>query len=339
MELSADAIRKPLEAFIAKAAGARQVRITALDRLGGGAVQENWRIAAELDGNPEGFVMRTSSASEGVAESLTRTDEFALISAAHAAGVTVPEPLWLCAERSVIGRPFHLMRYVPGIAAGHRLVKDAGVGDGLAERLGEELARIHSIRPPRPDLAFLRAPEPTPAQDAIARTRTWLDRYRTPHPALEWALRWLERHEPPCRGLALVHHDFRTGNYLVDQGRLAAILDWEFAEWGDPDEDIGWFCARCWRFGAVEREAGGIGSRAAFYRGYERGAGRPVERDAIPYWEVMAHARWAYIALQQGERHLSGADRSLELALTARIVPELELEALLLIREIEKGAR
>ena len=339
MELTAEEMRKPLEAFIAKAAGARQVRIAALARLGGGAVQENWRITAELDGRSEALVMRASSATEGVAESLTRADEFALISAAHAAGVTVPEPLWLCAERSVIGRPFHLMRYVLGIAAGHRLVKDPGVNDGLVERLGQELARIHSIHPPRPDLAFLRTPDPTPVQDAVARARAWLDHHRAPHPALEWALRWLERHEPPCPGLALVHHDFRTGNYLVDQGRLTAILDWEFAEWGDPNEDIGWFCARCWRFGAIEREAGGIGSREAFYRGYERGGGHQIDRDAIAFWEVMAHARWAYIALQQGERHLSGADRSLELALTARIVPELELETLLLIGKIEKGCR
>jgi hypothetical protein len=37
------------------------------------------------------------------------------------------------------------------------------------------------------------------------------------------------------------------------------------------------------------------------------------------YWEVMAHLRWAVVALEQGHRHLSGQDHSLELALTARI--------------------
>ena len=42
----------------------------------------------------------------------------------------------------------------------------------------------------------------------------------------------------------------------------------------------------------------------------------------------MAHLRWAVIALQQAERHRSGSQRSLELALTAHIVPELELEIL-----------
>lgn len=338
MGLTAEAIRAPLEAFIKRASGGGTCGVSALMRLSGGAVQENWRFVAEIDGQVTSLVMRTSSASAGVPESLSRAEEFALLKAAFAVGVPVPEPLWLCTDPHVIGRPFHVMRFVPGIAAGHRLVKDGQVGDELAEALGRAMARIHAIRPPRPDLAFLTMPHSSPVGTAIRRMRDWLDNHRTPRPVLEWALRWLERNEPPCAQLSLVHGDFRTGNYLVEAGRLQAILDWEFARWGDANEDIGWFCARCWRFGADAREAGGIGSREAFYRGYEAEAGKPIEQTTIPYWEVMAHARWAYLAIQQGERHLSGVDPSLELALTARVAPEVELEAFLLIREIEKGA-
>ena len=83
------------------------------------------------------------------------------------------------------------------------------------------------------------------------------------------------------------------------------------------------------RFGQTAREAGGIAGREPFYRGYERVAGRPIDRDAVAYWEVMAHLRWAVIALQQGERFISGGEPSLELALTGRLIPtELELEIL-----------
>ena len=42
----------------------------------------------------------------------------------------------------------------------------------------------------------------------------------------------------------------------------------------------------------------------------------------------MAHIRWAVIALQQGERHLTGGEPSLELALTGRRAAELEYEVL-----------
>jgi hypothetical protein len=42
----------------------------------------------------------------------------------------------------------------------------------------------------------------------------------------------------------------------------------------------------------------------------------------------MATLRWAIIAQQQAQRHLSGEEPSLELALTGTRVPELELDIL-----------
>lgn len=326
--------KEALEGFLARASGATVVRVVEARPLVGGAIQENWYLGAEFEG-PRGqggqeLVLRTDARSR-VSVSHGREHEFALLRAAYEAGVRVPEPLWLCRDPAVLGKPFYLMRYVPGTAAGHVIVKETSLGGdrlALAERLGEELARIHAIHPPRPDLDFLEVPESSPALDAVARYRTYLTGHGHPYPALEWGLRWCELNAPATDGLVLTHQDFRTGNYLVDQGGLTAILDWEFCAWGDPMSDIGWFCAKCWRFGRDDMEAGGIGPRAPFYRGYERVSGRAIDEVAVAYWEVMAHLRWAVIALQQGARHLSGEEPSLELALTGRRVAELEFEVL-----------
>jgi aminoglycoside phosphotransferase (APT) family kinase protein len=209
-----------------------------------------------------------------------------------------------------------------------------GPRDALAERLGRELARIHAITPATiegfqeaaPEAAsVLGSPSPTPALDRIQEYRNYLDTLEGAHPTLEWGLRWLELHVPPMSEIVLTHQDFRTGNYMVDERGLTGILDWEFCAWGDPMADIGWFCARCWRFGARDREAGGIAPRAPFYRGYEEGSGRTIDPASVHYWEVMAHVRWAVIALQQMRRHVVQGQASLELALTGRILPELEL--------------
>jgi aminoglycoside phosphotransferase (APT) family kinase protein len=110
------------------------------------------------------------------------------------------------------------------------------------------------------------------------------------------------------------------------------VLDWEFAGWGDPREDIGWLFARCWRFGRADRVAGGVGPAAAFLEAYNAASGARVVEADTTYWQVLAHVRWAVIALQQAERHRSGAQSSLELALTAHIVPELEWEILQLTK-------
>jgi aminoglycoside phosphotransferase (APT) family kinase protein len=323
-----------LARYLVAALGARSVSVRQRMRLGGGAIQENYGLDIDVSGGPhagrQSLVLRTDAPS-GVAISHSRAQEFALLKAARAAGVTVPEPIALCADSAVIGKPFYLMKRIAGTAAGHVLVRDdkwSGDRAELVTRLGRELARIHTIAPPRPDLEFLALPKEPPALAAIRGYRGWLDGYRMPRPALEWGLRWLERQAPPLGELVLCHRDFRTGNYMVDDQGLTGILDWEFAGWSDPHEDIGWFCAKCWRFGVNAREAGGIGARADFIRGYEQESGRRVDPNAVRYWETMAHARWGTIALEQGERHVSGAESSLDLALTGRRVAELEYELL-----------
>ena len=322
-----------IEAFIRNAARATDVRIRDARLLTGGAIQENWLLDLELTGGDYpgrlSVVLRADAASS-VAASHGRSQEFALLRAAFAAGVTVPEPLWL-GDRAVLGRDFFIMRKAEGLAAGFKVVKDTGLGgdrEALTERMGREMARLHAIRPPREDLVFLPLPEHPPALQGVHDFRAFLDRHHTAFPALEWGIRWLERHAPESGELVLAHRDWRTGNYMVDAHGLTAVLDWEFAGWSDRLEDLGWFCARCWRFGRPDLEAGGIGSREALYRGYEGESGLTLDREAVFYWEVFAHVRWAVIAIQQGERHVSGREPSLELALTAHIVPELELEIL-----------
>lgn len=329
----------PLAAWLARQAGVRRAAVAALSRLPGGAIQENWAVEVEFEGGthagPQRLVVRTDAASS-IGDSLSRAEEFVLYQAAHAAAVNVPEPLWVCRDPTVIGRPFFVMRHATGIAAGHRLVKDRDLvpdRPGLLEELGRQLARIHAIRPPRADLAFLAPPLLPPAQAAIAAHRAWLDVQAAAHPALEWGLRWLERHAPPQRTVVLCHNDFRTGNYLVADGRLSAILDWEFAGWGDPLADVGWFFAPCWRFGARSAVAGGIGDPEDFLRGYEAESGDEVDRSRIPYWMVMATVRWVVVALKQAARHVTGGERNLELALTAHLVPELELDILDMTKE------
>jgi aminoglycoside phosphotransferase (APT) family kinase protein len=321
---------------------AGDVRIARFARLPGGAIQENAMLDVDVAGGPwhgrHAFVLRTDAPSS-VAASLTRAQEYAVLRVAHAAGVIAPKPLFLCRDASVMSREFFIMERLPGVAAGHRLTRDASLvpdSDALVHALGANLARIHAIRPPAAELESLPAPRANPALAAIADYRAYLDRLDDTYPALEWGLRWCERRAPASFGVTLIHRDYRTGNYLVNVGRLTGVLDWEFAGWGDPREDLGWFTARCWRFGAVEREAGGIAAIEPFLRGYESVAGCGVSRSELDYWQVMAHLRWAVIALQQAQRHTSGSDRSLELALTGRIVRELEYEVLQLITRSDR---
>ena len=330
-----------IERWLRAETRANAVRITRCERLSGGAIQDNWALDVHIEGGPwhgeRAWVLRADGRSK-VAASLTRAQEFAVLRVAHASGVIAPKPLFLCRDSSVLARDFFILERLPGIAAGHRLTREPALvpdPDALVHALGANLARLHAVRPPRAELEALSPPPANPALAAIAGYRSCLDRLDDAYPALEFGLRWCERHAPATFDVALIHRDYRTGNYLVDGGRTSGVLDWEFAGWGDSREDLGWFTARCWRFGGIDREAGGIAPLEPFLRGYESVAGHRPSRADLDYWQVMAHLRWAVIALQQAQRHRSGGERSLELALTGRIVDELEYEALRLISAVD----
>jgi len=325
--LDEDSTRRRLAGFVARASSARDAVIVTLERMSGGAVQENWALDVELDGKLRHWVLRTD-ATATVRESLTRAQEFAVLKVAHAAKVLSPEPLFLCDDPAVTGQLFFIMERLPGVAAGHRITRDAKlVPDGarLARELAANLARLHRITPAHAGLEFL----PTMrARDCIAHYRGYLDTLSHPYPALEWGLRWCELNAPQREDTTFIHRDYRTGNYLVDEGRLAGVLDWEFSAFGNPLEDIGWMCARCWRFARPDLTVGGIAGVEDFVPEYEQMSGRRITPGDLQYWQVMAHLRWAIIALQQLERHLSGTQRSLELALTGHLVGQIELEIL-----------
>lgn len=326
-----EARRARLTDWLRAATGDTTLAIEGMALLSGGAIQQNWALDVSGD---RAWVLRTDNAAT-LAVSHGRAQEFALLRAAFAAGVTVPEPLHLCEDASVTGAPFFVMRRVAGTAAAHRVVRSETLGggrDACVRAMGRELARIHSITPPRADLAFLGTPPDDPCLAFVADQRAALDRQRTPRPALEWGLRHLERTAPPPVPPVLVHNDFRTGNIMLDERGVTAVLDWEFSVWSDPHADLGWLCAKCWRFGADAQEAGGIGPRAALYAGY--GA---AEDARVRWWELAAHVRWASIAVDQAERHISGVERNLELALTGHMVPGLEWEILRMVEARDAG--
>ena len=80
---------------------------------------------------------------------------------------------------------------------------------------------------------------------------------------------------------------------IVGPEGLRAVLDWELAHIGDPHEDLAWMCTKTWRFGRNDQPVGGLGQREPFYRAYEQGSGRTLDRNALHYAEpVTSGEKW-----------------------------------------------
>jgi aminoglycoside phosphotransferase (APT) family kinase protein len=332
-----DDMRARLGSFLSAAAGA-PATVLAIQPIAGGASRETWAVDAEVGGERLALVLRMDQASSMNPAALSRPQEFALLEAAYAAGVLVPRPRWLDAQGAALGRPFLLMDRVEGESIGPRVVRRPDLAEARARlpgQMAEQLARIHAldIAP----LGFLPCP-PTgrsPALHAADGVRALLGSLGVASPALEFGLRWLEQRAPACAAPTLVHGDFRVGNLLVGPEGLRAVIDWEFAHVGDPHEDLAWACVRDWRFGSDALRVGGVGDLEPYLAAYQRASGRAVDRRALRYWEIMGNLRWAATCHAQAQRHLSGADPSVEYASLGRRAAEMELEFLTLIEDAD----
>ena len=333
LDLDAEDVRRDIEVRMGEALGA-PVTIERWSRLSGGAIQQNLLLDVARGDARERYVLRTDARSS-VPVSRTRGEEYALLCAAAASGVRVPAPV--CAASATDTRPaWFVMRHVDGVAAGHRLTRPGAVADAatLVRELGANLARLHAIDASTDALGFLGPRPSAPTRVLLASYRAYLDGWRARHghawPALEWGLQWWQLRAPADERVVLVHRDYRMGNLMIDDGRLTGTLDWEFAGWGDPLEDIGWFFAPCWRFAGPGKVAGGLAGAAPFLDGYNAVAGTTYTEADTRDWQALAQLRWAIIALQQCERHEVGGERSLELTLTGRLLPGLERDLLAL---------
>jgi aminoglycoside phosphotransferase (APT) family kinase protein len=333
-------LRTEIENFITRAAGA-QARVVNLHLLAGGSSQETWSLDADIAGGVfagrHELVLRRDMGGVISPTTLSRAAEFRIYQAMHAAGIAVPRPYW-CASGAdrIAGREAFLAERLTGEAIGRRLVRDpafAAARAVLLDQMAEQLARIHAVDATTAGLDFLPASTPgaSPALTIVEALDQQLREIDEPHPALELGLRWLRHHAPPCERLTVVHGDYRIGNILVGPAGLRAVLDWEFTHLGDPRQDIGWACVRAWRFGQDHLRFGGIGALEPFLAAYAAAGGRPVPAHEVFYWEVLGNLAWAIGALAQAQRHLSGQERSVELASLGRLCAEMELELLTLI--------
>ena len=300
-----------------------------LSRIPGGASRETWLAESEAGR----WVLRRDP--KGSVSLVPMADEFALISRAAQAGAPVPQPLAFEPDGGRFGSPGLLMAHVEGTSVAPRILRKPefeNARSALNEHLAGALARIHSIDP-----ATLNGVLPrSPGDPALAQISEWerqLDEIGEPLPAVELGLRWLRANAPEPVEARLVHGDFRLGNFIVDEGGLAAVIDWELAHLGDPAEDIGWLCIRSWRFGNDDRPVAGVGQLDAFASAYESAGGAPIDLGRVRYWEAFGNVKWAVICARQAHDHLTGVRRSHELASLGRRICEPEWDLLELMRE------
>jgi aminoglycoside phosphotransferase (APT) family kinase protein len=306
-------MREALQPALSELLG-REVEISEPVLLAGGASKEAWAV----DADGERLLVRRAAASVIHRHTLSLRDELAVLEAAHGAGVKAPRPYGYIPD--LAGREAFVMERLEGETIGRRIVQKeelARAREALPVQMAEELAKIHAI--PAERASFL--PESRPEQMGNE-----LEEVDEPHAAIELGLRWLRENRPPTRPLVFTHGDYRVGNLVVGDAGLVGVLDWEFAHLDDPVRDMAFPLVRAWRFGVPEKRLGGVGDVAPYLERYNELTGLEVRPEELDYWELAGNVAWAIGCLTQMQRHLTGLDRSVELAILGRLGVEVEYE-------------
>lgn len=242
--------------------------------------------------------------------------EFPVIRAAFDRDFPAPDALWLDTEHKLLpGGHFIVMRRAPGKVAGNFFGAQSAIPEDLADILADKMAQLHAIEPLR-ELGDLTDTIQTetwdlPLRDCVERyIRNWYDFYlreqHTPSPALVALYGWLFDNIPDSLGTPrLIHGDIGFHNFLIEDGQMTALVDWEFAHIGDPAEELGY----------VNVTVGQSLDWERFMARYQAAGGQYVSPKTLRFYGVWAYVRNASGANILSTRLISGLADDLKLTI------------------------
>ncbi|WP_340314533.1 phosphotransferase family protein [Rhizorhabdus argentea] len=330
-----------LTAYLRDRFGEPGLEVTSLQSLAGGFGKETTIFAAEGEAlNGEFVIRRDLGDNVGLDTACHRIfREYPVIRGAFEQGFPAPDALWLDTEHALLpGADFIVMRRAPGRIAGNFFGAKTEIPADLADILADQMAALHSLRPMRElgDLTDTIKPElwDLSVRECAARyIRNWYDFFlrepHTPSPALIGLFGWLLANvpggdEPP----RLIHGDIGFHNFLLHDGGMSALVDWEFAHVGDPADDLGY----------LKVTVGASLDWPRFMARYRAAGGPDVDAGAIEYYGVWAYVRNACGANLLSTRLVTGRADDLKLTILPFMhVPPFIQGARALIDAFESG--
>jgi len=333
--IDVERVEKWLNANIEEAQGPYTYHLIA-----GGRSNITFRV---VDANGMQMVLRRPPLGHVLATAHDMAREHRLISAVGQSNVPVPRTLGLCTDVEVNGAPFYVMAYVPGVvldspdkgtllSVKHRLT--------ASEDLIDVLADLHAVDVDEVGLGDLAKREGYVERQVKRWSTQWANSKTRELPAIDEVAALLGNNIPVQQGVSIAHGDYRFGNCLtdVDNGRIAAVLDWELCTLGDPLADLG-YVGIYWTDPGMPNMRGtdpsGIEGFPTFDHLVERYAKR-TGRDCsnIGYYKAFASFRLAVICEGVYARYLHGAmgDQQIDLEPMKLTVETLAESALVAIK-------
>ncbi|HKQ81396.1 MAG TPA: phosphotransferase family protein [Steroidobacteraceae bacterium] len=272
-----------------------QIEATAVVPIPGGRSKKTFFITIRgTSALPADVVMRQDYALRY--EGTKVRDEYQPLARLAEFGLPVPKPLHLEAQESELGPPFILVERLRGSAPGSYFGLQSPC-PGAFRDLARMLAQLHRVDPA--ELGFKVGPDPERSLEQLIGQyeKKWRDNAVKPSPLIDYAYSWARRECAREPGIACVTHgDCGPYNVLVQDDRLMAVLDWEFAHVGDPAEDLG----------IVRVYAEGVMSWDEFMSIYTAAGGQPIPERRIRLSMVLQFLKGTTLVAASGRNFEEG---------------------------------
>jgi aminoglycoside phosphotransferase (APT) family kinase protein len=257
--------------------------VIATDRIPGGATREGWFVDVDGGGGTKRELFLRFSPIPMPPRSAFHhlSVEAAVMKALGDTGkVAVPRILGSHPTREAV-----LSERVPGATWFYR-IQDPEEQVSVASDFIRNLAAVHRLDPQELAIEPL-GPVKTAREIALERIEGIRRRGTAPDgtmdPLLRFTTDWLERNVPDYDGrVVLVQGDTGPGNFMYQDGRVTAVVDWELSHWGDPMDDIAWLSLR-----TVQDTFTHLPDRL---REYADLSGFEIDEQRIWYYRVFAEA-------------------------------------------------
>ena len=229
------------------------VELTDIQLIAGGRSNLTYRLTVSRLGAAPGsgaegarlLVLRRPPLGHVLPTAHDMSREFRVLSALAGTRVPVAPLVASCTDDEVIGAPFYVMEYVPGVVLRtHDDTKDLTEAQAaeLSRLLAEMLAAIHGVDVNHVGLGDLGRGAGYLRRQLDRWQRQWELSATQDRPGYTQLVERLTAALPAEGQTTLVHGDYRMDNVLVTldpQPRITAVVDWEMATLGDPLADLG----------------------------------------------------------------------------------------------------
>jgi aminoglycoside phosphotransferase (APT) family kinase protein len=302
-----DGFRAELRAALAAALGNASLELASVDRRGEGYSWETYLVSARISPGANPRVERFAVKREPSAGLLGTYDVQREVDLLNAAKYVIgcPVPRVVAFQRRIDGkRGFYVMEMIDGVVPMpwnvKKILPDADVRRGIGLELAGIMAKLHTTNVERLSIGGM-SPPVNPESTGLDETRKWRQVYvesRSSHvPILDLAFAWLKYRADAVSGkVSLVHNDLRIGNVIVEKDHVAAVLDWETAEFTDPSADLAKFNLPTFR--GRSTLSSGLIAWSEFLEAYAVVTGWTPTEAALNYWSVLEIAKTAVGALR-----------------------------------------